>query len=94
MLAIGRGLMAAPRLLMLDEPQLGLAPATVEAVAAAIRRINASGCTILLVGQHAPMALALASRLYVMEAGQVVVAGPTAEIAATDSIQHAYLGVV
>ena len=93
MLAIGRGLMAAPQLLLLDEPQLGLAPAMVETVAAAIRRIHAGGCTILLAGQHAPMALALASRLYVLEAGQVVVSGPTGEVAAADRIQHAYLGI-
>lgn len=93
MLAIGRGLMGAPKLLMLDEPQLGLAPTTIELVAKAIGVIHAHGCTIVLVGQHAPLALALSSRLYVLEAGAMVVAGPTRELASDDRIQRAYLGV-
>ena len=93
MLAIGRGLMGSPKLLLLDEPQLGLAPAIIEQVASAIRDIHRGGCTILLVGQHAPLALALSLRIYVLEAGRVVLSGPTQEIASDDRIQRAYLGV-
>ena len=93
MLAIGRGLMGAPKLLMLDEPQLGLAPAVIEQVAGAIRQIHAGGCTIILVGQHAPLALALSSRVYVLEAGRMVLDGPADEIAVDDRIRRAYLGV-
>lgn len=93
MLAIGRGLMARPKVLMLDEPQLGLAPAIIEQVADTIRDIHSRGCTIILVGQHAALALALSDKVAVIESGRIVVSGTAAEIAADDKIQRAYLGV-
>jgi branched-chain amino acid transport system ATP-binding protein len=93
MLAIGRGLMARPEVLLLDEPQLGLAPLVIEAIARAIRRIHERGQTIVVVGQHAAMVVALASRIYVMEAGHVVVSGDTESVMRNGQIQNAYLGV-
>jgi branched-chain amino acid transport system ATP-binding protein len=93
MLAIGRGLMARPEVLLLDEPQLGLAPLVIEAIARAIRRIHERGQTIVVVGQHAAMVVALASRIYVMEAGHVVVSGDTESVMSNGQIQNAYLGV-
>jgi branched-chain amino acid transport system ATP-binding protein len=94
MLAIGRALMREPRLLMLDEPSLGLAPKVVRDVFDLIGTIRASGVTLLLVEQNANMALELADRAYVLERGEVRVEGPAAELAASDDIRRAYLGHV
>jgi branched-chain amino acid transport system ATP-binding protein len=92
MLAIGRGLMASPRLLLLDEPSLGLAPQYVEAIFETLRRVNAEGITIFLVEQNAAMALEASSRGYVMETGKVVLADTSANLRADDSVRKAYLG--
>ncbi|HVT60734.1 MAG TPA: ABC transporter ATP-binding protein [Thermoanaerobaculia bacterium] len=93
MCAIGRGLMAEPLLLLIDEPSLGLAPILVEQVFALIRRIAAQGVTILLAAQNAVQALEVSDHAYVMEAGRVVLAGPSAELQASDHVRRAYLGV-
>jgi branched-chain amino acid transport system ATP-binding protein len=92
MLAIGRALMAAPRLLLLDEPSLGLAPKMVDQIFQIIREINASGTTILLVEQNAAMALELAHRAYVLETGRVVLAGEAAKVRDDPAVRRAYLG--
>jgi branched-chain amino acid transport system ATP-binding protein len=94
MLAIGRALMREPRLLMLDDPSLGLAPKVVRDVFDLIGTIRASGVTLLLVEQNANMALELADRAYVLERGEVRVEGVAAELAASDDIRRAYLGHV
>jgi branched-chain amino acid transport system ATP-binding protein len=93
MLAIARALMARPRLLLLDEPSLGLAPRLVREIFAVIERINREGVTVLLVEQNARRALALAARGYVLEIGRVAVSGPSAELAADPRIRAAYLGM-
>jgi branched-chain amino acid transport system ATP-binding protein len=93
MLAIGRGLMARPRLLMLDEPSLGLAPLLVAELFACIRRIHAEQVTILLVEQNVHQALDLADRAYVLANGRTVRTGTAAELLADDTIQEAYLGL-
>jgi branched-chain amino acid transport system ATP-binding protein len=93
MVAIGRGLMARPRLLMLDEPSLGLAPLLVAELFDCIRRINADQVTVLLVEQNVHMALDIAHRAYVLENGRTVRSGTAAELRADDSIQTAYLGL-
>jgi branched-chain amino acid transport system ATP-binding protein len=93
MLAIARALMARPRLLLLDEPSLGLAPRLVREILHVIERINHDGVTVLLVEQNARRALALAGRGYVLETGRVAVAGPSAELAADSRIRAAYLGM-
>ena len=93
MLAIGRGLMARPRLLMLDEPSLGLAPLVVTELFACIRRIHAEQVTILLVEQNVHQALDLADRAYVLENGRTVRTGTAAELLADNAIQAAYLGL-
>lgn len=93
MLAIGRGLMARHRLLMLDEPSLGLAPLMVAELFACIRRIHAEQVTILLVEQNVHQALDLADRAYVLENGRTVRTGTAAELLADDAIQAAYLGL-
>ena len=93
MLALGRGLMARPRLLMLDEPSLGLAPLTVAELVACIRRIHAEQVTILLVEQNVHQALDIADRAYVLENGRTVRTGTAAELLADDAIQAAYLGL-
>jgi branched-chain amino acid transport system ATP-binding protein len=92
MLAIGRALMAGPRLLLLDEPSLGLAPRLSRAIFRVIERINAEGVTVLLVEQNARRALALASRGYVLETGRIVAAGASPDLAADPRIRAAYLG--
>jgi ABC-type branched-subunit amino acid transport system ATPase component len=92
MLAIGRGLMAKPSFLLLDEPSLGLAPLIVEQVFAAIRQLKAEGLTILLVEQLATKALAVADRAYILETGSVVTSGPAAELARDPKVRAAYLG--
>lgn len=93
MLAIARALVGRPRLLMLDEPSLGLAPKIVQTIFGVIRQINREGVTVLLVEQNASMALALAHRAYVLEVGEVQLEGPAAELAASDAVRRAYLGV-
>jgi branched-chain amino acid transport system ATP-binding protein len=93
MLAIARALMAAPRVLLLDEPSLGLAPRLVEQVRDTIVELNRQGVSVLLVEQNAAMALAIASHGYVMETGRVVKDGPAAELLADQDIQEFYLGV-
>ena len=93
MLAIARALMIRPRLLLLDEPSLGLSPRLAREIFDVITRLNAEGTTILLVEQNARRALALASRAYVLETGRVVVSGPARELAADPRIRAAYLGL-
>ncbi len=92
MLAIARGLMAKPKLLLLDEPSLGLAPAIIEELFAALDRLRNENMTILLVDQMAGLALALADRAYVIEAGRIVASGTPDEIAGNDALERAYLG--
>jgi len=92
MLAIARALMAKPKLLLLDEPSLGLAPFLVKDIFRIITEINAAGVSILLVEQNANQALQIAHRAYVMETGRIVLAGPAKEIAASDEVKAAYLG--
>ena len=91
MLAIGRGLMAAPRLLLLDEPSMGLAPIMVEKIFEVIRDVSAQGITILLVEQNAERALEIADHGYVLQTGQIVLAGSGAELASSDLVKQAYL---
>jgi branched-chain amino acid transport system ATP-binding protein len=93
MLAIARALMIRPRLLLLDEPSLGLSPRLAREIFDVIARLNAEGTTILLVEQNARRALALAARAYVLETGRVVVSGPARELAADPRIRAAYLGL-
>ena len=92
MCAIGRGLMARPRLLLLDEPALGLAPLLVREVFAALRRIREQGVTVLLVEQNIHHALALADRAYVLETGRVTLSGMSAELARDPRVQQQFLG--
>jgi branched-chain amino acid transport system ATP-binding protein len=92
MLAIGRALMSRPKLLLLDEPSLGLAPIIVSRIFKIIEEINGQGTTILLVEQNAKAALRLATRAYVMESGKVVMQGPASELASDPGIKKAYLG--
>ena len=92
MLALARGLMAGPRVLLLDEPSLGLAPAAIAALFADIAAPRDEGVTLLLVDQMAGPALALADRAYVLETGRIVRAGPAEEIAADAALREAYLG--
>ncbi len=92
MLAIARALLARPKLLMLDEPSLGLAPQIVQTIFQVIRQINRTGATILLVEQNAAMALQVAHRAYVIEVGSIEMEGPAAELAASDEVRKAYLG--
>lgn len=93
MLAIGRALMAKPRLLLLDEPSMGLAPNLVDQVLSAIRALKADSLTILLVEQNARAALSIADRAYVMETGKVTLSGSAAEIQADRRVKEAYLGI-
>ena len=92
MLAIARALMSRPRLLMLDEPSLGLAPRLVDEVLATVRRLNADGVTVLLVEQNVGKALALAGDAYVLERGRVVLHGPARALLGSDQVRAAYLG--
>jgi branched-chain amino acid transport system ATP-binding protein len=85
--------MARPRVLLLDEPSLGLAPILVDAIFEVIREINGTGTTVLLIEQNARMALATARRAYVLETGSIVMEGPAAELAESDEVRRAYLGV-
>jgi branched-chain amino acid transport system ATP-binding protein len=93
MLALGRGLMLKPRLLMLDEPSLGLAPVVTDAAFAKIKEIHAMGTAILLVEQNVSRALALVQRAYVLESGRVIMHGTSAELANNKQVQAAYLGI-
>jgi branched-chain amino acid transport system ATP-binding protein len=92
MLAVARGLMAKPKLLLLDEPSLGLAPVIVQQLFATIRQIHALGTTILLVEQNAHMALSVAARGYVLETGSMTVEGTTAQLLDNEAVRAAYLG--
>jgi branched-chain amino acid transport system ATP-binding protein len=93
MLAMGRALMAQPKLLLLDEPSMGLAPRLVEEVFATIRALKTAGTTIFLIDQNARAALATADRAYVLETGQVVLSGTGPELLASEKVQAAYLGL-
>ena len=93
MLAIARGMMARPRLLLLDEPSLGLAPVLVGEIAAVLRRLRQSGVGLLLVEQNARLGLALADRAYVLETGRVVMSGTGKELLGAPDVIHRYLGV-
>ncbi len=92
MLAIGRGLLSRPRLLLMDEPSLGLAPLLVQGIFEIVRTIHAGGTPILLVEQNARQALRVADRAYVLETGGVVLEGPAARVAADPRVREAYLG--
>jgi len=92
MLAMGRALMSRPKLLLLDEPSMGLAPMLVEQIFQIIQEINATGTTILLVEQNANMALSIAHRAYVLETGEVVLSGDAKELASNPEVRKAYLG--
>ncbi|MCS7235915.1 MAG: ABC transporter ATP-binding protein [Armatimonadota bacterium] len=92
MLAIGRALMARPRVLLMDEPSMGLAPLLVEQIFDAIQEINRQGTTILLVEQNAYMALQVAHRGYVLQTGQVVLSGPAEQLRENPEVKRAYLG--
>ena len=92
MLAMGRALMSRPKLMMLDEPSMGLAPILVEQIFDIIKELHKAGTTILLVEQNAEMALRVANRAYVLESGRITLTGTGAELAASDQIKKAYLG--
>jgi branched-chain amino acid transport system ATP-binding protein len=94
MLAIGRALMSSPRLLLLDEPSMGLAPVLVERIFEIIREINKQGTTILLVEQNANVALEIATRGYVLETGAIVNSAPAAELREDPTVREAYLGEI
>jgi branched-chain amino acid transport system ATP-binding protein len=93
MLAIARALLTRPKLLLMDEPSLGLAPQVVQVIFKIIRDINAAGTTILLVEQNAHMALKVAHRAYVLEVGRIAMEGRASDLAASDEVRKAYLGV-
>jgi len=92
MLAMGRALMSRPRLLLLDEPSMGLAPLLVKEIFSIIKEINASGTTVLLVEQNAHMALSIAHQAYVLETGRITLSGDAKELAESEAIRKAYLG--
>ena len=92
MLAMGRALMSSPKLLMLDEPSMGLAPILVEQIFDIIKELHAAGTTILLVEQNAQAALSVADRAYVLETGRISLSGTGAELMASDQVRRAYLG--
>jgi branched-chain amino acid transport system ATP-binding protein len=94
MLAIGRALMVSPKVLLLDEPSMGLAPTLVESIFATISSIHAQGTSILLVEQNALMALNVASRGYVLQSGQIILADTAANLAANEQVRQAYLGEI
>jgi branched-chain amino acid transport system ATP-binding protein len=93
MVAIGRGLMAGPRILMLDEPSLGLAPLLVDEMFRVIEEINRQGVTVLLVEQNTEHALRIAQRAFVLESGRVVLSGTGAELLENEGVREAYLGL-
>ena len=89
---MGRALMSRPRLLLLDEPSMGLAPLLIKEIFSIIVDINKTGTTILLVEQNANMALSIANRAYVLETGRITLAGAAKELAASEDVRKAYLG--
>ena len=93
MLAIGRALMARPKLLLLDEPSMGLSPLLVKEIFSIIQQINRSGTTVLLVEQNARMALSIANRAYVLETGRIVASGGAKELSESEEVRKAYLGM-
>ena len=92
MLAMGRALMSKPKLLLLDEPSMGLAPLLVKEIFHIIQEINAAGTTVLLVEQNANMALSIANKAYVLETGKIVLSGTAKELASSEAVRKAYLG--
>jgi len=92
MLAMGRALMVRPRILLLDEPSMGLAPLVVRNIFSIIEEINKSGTTILLVEQNAHMALSIANKAYVLETGKIVLEGDSQKLLNDDAVRSAYLG--
>jgi len=92
MLAVGRAMMAQPKMIMLDEPSMGLAPLVVEDIANAVKELNEEGVTILLVEQKAPMALRLSKEVFIMETGNVVLSGTSEELKKDDRVKKIYLG--
>ena len=92
MLCIGRAMMSKPKLLMLDEPSLGLAPLIVKEIFELIKRIREMGCTILLIEQNVRMALGVSDRAYVMQTGEVVISGNSKDVVNMPEVQEAYLG--
>ena len=92
MLAMGRALMSRPKLLLLDEPSMGLAPLLIKEIFSIIQDINKAGTTVLLVEQNANMALSIANRAYVLETGRITISGDAKELAASEDIRKAYLG--
>ena len=92
MLAMGRALMSRPKLLLLDEPSMGLAPLLIKEIFSIIEDINREGTTVLLVEQNANMALSIAHRAYVMETGRITLQGAAKELAASEDVRKAYLG--
>lgn len=93
MLATARGLMSEPKILLMDEPSMGLAPVLVDAIFDVIRELNSRGTTILLVEQNALMALSVAHRAYVLQTGQIVLSGSAADVARDEGVRKAYLGI-
>lgn len=93
MLAMARGLMSSPRILLMDEPSMGLAPLLVDQIFDVIRNLNAAGTTILLVEQNALMALSIAHRAYVLQTGSIVLSGSAQEVANDETVRKAYLGI-
>jgi branched-chain amino acid transport system ATP-binding protein len=93
MLAMGRALMARPRILLLDEPSMGLAPILVEAIFQTIQTINKEGTTILLVEQNALMALTIANRGYVIQTGEIILSDSAANLRANEMVRKSYLGI-
>jgi branched-chain amino acid transport system ATP-binding protein len=92
MLAMGRALMSQPKIILMDEPSMGLSPILVGEIFAIIEEVSASGTTVLLVEQNAKKALAIANRAYVLETGNIVLSGPAQELLHNDEIKKAYLG--
>jgi branched-chain amino acid transport system ATP-binding protein len=92
MVAVGRALMAKPKLILMDEPSMGLAPALVEKIYEIVRQIKALGTSMLIIEQNATMALAIANRAYVLQGGQIVLQGSGAELLQSEAIRKAYLG--
>ena len=92
MLAMGRALMSAPKIMLLDEPSMGLSPLLVAEIFSIIKKVNESGVTVLLVEQNAKMALEIANRAYVLETGRIVMSGDAEELSTNDEVKKAYLG--
>lgn len=93
MLAIGRAMMSRPKILLMDEPSMGLSPLLVKEIFQIIQQLNQAGMTILLVEQNAKMALSIAHRAYVLETGKIVMSGPAKDMMEDDKVRKAYLGL-